>query len=482
MQNGVLRTQNVSKRYGSVLAVSKIDFSIDKGEIRAIVGGNGAGKSTFVKILFGGIVPDDGVIYLNGEPVRFKSPADALARGISLVPQDFGLIESMSVAENISLTDRVTNSTVYRASIANQRADKLFQRLSIAIDPTKKVDDLSVAEKQLVAIAKALSKDSEILIFDEPTSVLDANSFALIKNILSDLKKLGKSIIYVTHKLNEVFDVADSVSVFAGSKIVFTSDVLNLKKEDLLSHFNIAASSEVIKNFENNAPPLLVVKNLATQNIDNISFTVNAGESIGVVSDRHLESVELIKAIFGVVRRRSGAVTINNNILTSPSSCISNNVGFIPDDRWSEGLFRSFDIFENISILSFKNSTRFGVFRKSFLVQCAKEKIEKLRIKCESTYQSIADLSGGNQQKVMLARWMSRDLDLLLLLEPTAGIDVGGKSDIHSIILGLKYGGTSFLISSSDTRELEFICDKILLLASGKFVKFMPAPEYFSQR
>lgn len=479
MKKSILRTKNLTKSFGSVTAVSNADFSIDEGEIRAIIGANGAGKSTFVRILFGEITPDQGEVYLHDEPVSFSSPKDALDYGISMVPQDFGLIETMSVAENISLRD-THSSVIYRNSTSIHRAQQIFQSMSAVIDPEEIVNQLSVSEKQLVAIAKALNTKSNIVIFDEPTSVLDSNSFVVIKKLLNDLRESGKSIIYVTHKLDEVFEVADSVTVFVDSKIVVTSAVSDIKKEDLFKYFNMATPVVDPVHQDDKSTPLLIVKNLTTQYLDDVSFTINVGESVGVVSDNHVRSVELIKSIFGVSKRKFGTVALNGKLLTTPSVCVANKVGFIPEDRRHDGIFALFRVFENISFLNFQKTSRLGIFNRESLVLNAKEYIEALRIKCKSVYQPISHISGGNQQKVLLARWMSYDFDLLLLLEPTAGIDLGGKSEFHSIILKLRNNGKSFLVTSSDKRELERMCDKILVIKDGKMKEFTTTEGYFS--
>jgi ABC-type sugar transport system ATPase subunit len=479
LKKSILRTENLTKRFGSVTALSKADFSINEGEIRAIVGANGAGKSTFARILSGEIAPDDGDIYLNDQAVVFGSPKDSLDCGISMVPQDFGLIESMSVAENISLR-AMQDSLVYRNSTSIHRAQRIFQSMSADISPEKIVDELSVSEKQLVAIAKALNTNSQIIIFDEPTSVLDSNSFTVIKRLLNNLRESGKSIIYVTHKLDEVFDVADSVSVFVHSEIALTSAVSDITKEDLYKYFNIAASSVDWTLPTDKSIPRLTVNNLTTKYLKDISFTVNAGESVGVVSDNHARSVELIKCVFGVNKKTSGTVTCNGKLLTRPSASVASNVGFIPEDRRHDGIFDLFRVFENISFLNFRKRSRLGILDQASLVLNAKKYIEALRIKCESVFQPIRHISGGNQQKVLLARWMSYDFDLLLLLEPTAGIDLGGKSEIHAIILELRSNGKSFLITSSDKRELERMCDKILVIKDGKIDKFTTTERYFS--
>lgn len=479
MKKSILRTKSLTKSFGSVIAISKVDFSINQGEVRAIVGANGAGKSTFVRILFGEITPDEGEVYLNDEPVSFSSPKDALDCGIAMVPQDFGLIETMSVAENITLWT-TESSSIYRNSTSIHRAQQILESVSADIDPQKIVAELSVSEKQLTSIGKALNTRSNIIIFDEPTSVLDSNTFGVIKKLLHKLRESGKSVIYVTHKLDEVFDVADSVSVFVDSEIVLTSSVSDITKEDLFKYFNIAASINDPILSSDKSTPLLVVNNLTTQYLQNVSFTVNVGESVGVVSDNHARSVELIKSVFGVSKKKSGTVRLNGKLLTTPSVCVANKVGLIPEDRRHDGIFPLFRVFENISFLNFRRRSRLGVLDRDSLALSVKQSIEALRIKCNSMYEPIRHLSGGNQQKVLLARWISYDFDLLLLLEPTAGIDLGGKSEIHGIISKLRSDGKSFLVTSSDKRELERVCDKILVIRDGKLEKLTTTERYFS--
>jgi ABC-type sugar transport system ATPase subunit len=479
LDDSILRTKDLSKSFGSVIALSKSDFSIKAGEIRAIVGSNGAGKSTFAKILSGEITPDGGNIYFNDRPVFFQSPRDSLDCGISMVPQDFGLIETMTVAENINLRS-MKNSVLYRGSTAVDQSQTVLQSISADIDPQVCVEELSVSEKQLVAIAKALNTKSSIVIFDEPTSVLDSNSFVVIKQLLNKLKESGKAIIYVTHKLDEVFEVADSVSVFVNSKIVLTARVSDISKDDLFNYFNLATFAIDTSKPGDNSKPLLIVKNLTTEHLDNVSFTVNAGESVGVVSDSHVRSVDLIKSVYGINKRKSGVITFKGKFLTTPTVCVGNKVGFIPEDRRHDGIFSLFRIFENISFLNFQKASRWAVLDRTSLVFTAKQYIEALRIRGKSVFQPISHVSGGNQQKVLLARWMSFDFDLLLLLEPTSGIDLGGKSEIHAIVSKLRVEGKSFLITSSDKRELERMCNRILVIRSGKIEKNISTDLYFS--
>jgi ribose transport system ATP-binding protein len=480
MTDRVLHTVKLSKSYGEVKAVTDIDFSIRKGEIRAIIGANGAGKSTFVKLIYGEIIADSGSIYIKDKIVKFRNPSDALKNGISMVPQDFGLIESMSIAENLSLINAGSSSIFYKKENANIQSEIILKKLSLAISPSKTVGELSVSEKQLISIAKALNTNSEIIIFDEPTSVLNINSFAVIKQIIADLKCAGKSIIYITHKLNEIFEIADSVSVFSDSKIVLTAEIKSIKKDDLLKFYSFSTNKKSVKADVSIRESLLVVENLFTQNLNSISFEVSKGESIGVMSNNYLEAVELATSVFGINNKKTGEVRLNGKVISSPYSAIKNKVGFIPEDRRKDGIFNQLNILDNVSILNFKPSSTFGVLNSNNLLLAANSKIQSLNIKCQSPFQSISELSGGNQQKVLFARWIAYDFELLILLEPTAGIDLGGKSDIHSIIEELKKCGKSFLIVSADLDELKIMSEKILSLENGKLQNITSSNKHFN--
>lgn len=405
---------------------------------------------------------------------------DAIKGGISMVPQDFGLIESMSIAENLSLIKVDINSIFYRNKNADLQTEIILKKLSINISPEKLVSELSVSEKQLVSIAKALNTNAEIIIFDEPTSVLNINSFTVIRQIISELKHAGKTIIYITHKLDEIFEIADTVSVFLDSKNVLTSDIKNIAKTDLLKFYNFSENKKNDKASVQVTESLLVADNIRTQNLNGISFEINKGESIGIISNNYLEAVELATTVFGLVDKKGGTVKLNNNIVFDPNSSIKNKVGFIPEDRRKDGVFSELNILDNISILNVKASSKFGIVNASKLLFNASSAIENLKIKCQSPFQSITELSGGNQQKVLLARWIAHDFELLILLEPTAGIDLGGKSEIHSIIGELKNNGKSFLIVSADLEELKIMSDKILILENGKLQNLKPSNEYFN--
>lgn len=482
MTPSILSTQAVSKTYGAVVAVSNLDFSLREGEVRAIIGPNGAGKSTLAKLLYGETIPDKGIIMLRGHAVTFASPADARSRGIAMVPQDFALVDSMSVAENISLTDPPSRSTIYRSAAAAQRARALLGSLSRELDTAGEVGRLPLSDKQLVAICRAINSQPDVLILDEPTSVLGAKSLELIKRLVRALRDSRTSIIYITHSIAEVFEIADSVSVLVDGAQVLESAVASTTPDGLKRYFGSTGLRRPLVAPTDSGQPLLVVQNLTTQTVDNISFSVNAGDSVAVVSEPDGDALDLVKALFGATPSVTGKVTINGNALSDPASSIANGVGLLAADRRREGLFGPLGVYENVSLLGFKDGARLGVMRSSRLLRRAEQLVKDLRIKCESLRQTVWSLSGGNQQKVLLARWMIKDFAVLLLLEPTAGIDLRGKAEVHSIVSQLRGAGKTFLIASSDREELSVLCNKVLSLQNRKIARFVTADAFFGEQ
>lgn len=477
----VLHTEHLSKNYGPTRALADMNFSLEKGTVHALIGANGAGKSTFVKLLFGEVLPTSGKIFIREKEFKINSPGNAMKNKIAMVSQDFGLINTMTISENLAITNTgFQPSVLYSPQKSRLNAEKILSQLSLHFDVNRMVGDLSVSEKQLVAIAKAFSVNSDILIFDEPTSVLDAAAFEKIKVLIKNLKEAGKSIIYITHRLNEVFEVADFVTVLKDGKTVLTSKTTEVSKSDLLNYFNIVAQSTQKLPTDKGQTPLYEVEKISTELLKNISFSIFTGEALGVISDNHTNVNELLQALYGTTEIISGSIRVNKvPINRSPAENVKLKVGFITEDRRTDGIFNNLDINENVGLMLFKKVSKMGVVKNQQITQNTKEKVEQLGIKCESIFQAASELSGGNQQKVLFARWMSYDFDLLILLEPTSGIDLGGKSEIHNIITDLKKSGKSFLIASSDADEVKSLCDRIIFLDNG-LIKEIESSNQFS--
>lgn len=469
MSNIVLRTEHLSKSYGPTRALVDMNFSLEKGAVHALIGANGAGKSTFVKLLFGEVLPTSGKIFIRGKEFKVNSPGNAMKNKIAMVSQDFGLINTMTIAENLAITNTgFRNYFLFSPQKSRLNAENILTHLSLQFDVNRLVDDLSVSEKQLIAIAKAFSVNSDILIFDEPTSVLDTNAFEKIKALIKNLKEADKSIIYITHRLNEVFDVADFVTVLKDGKTVLTSKTNVVSKADLLNYFNISAYNTQKLSPAKRQTPFYEVDNISTESLKNISFSISKGEALGIISNNHTNVNELIKALYGTREIKSGFIRVNKIVIkVGPAENVKLKVGFITEDRRTDGIFDNLDINENVGLMLFRKVSKMGVLKNQLVVQNTKERVGQLGIKCESVFQPAAELSGGNQQKVLFARWMSYDFDLLILLEPTSGIDLGGKSEIHNIISDLKKSGKSFLIASSDADEVKNLCDRVIFLDNG---------------
>lgn len=447
MAEPILYTRGLSKSYSGVKAVENVDFFLEKGKIHAIVGANGAGKSTFVKLLYGEVRPDSGKIFIDSKEEIIDSPARALHCGIAMVSQDFGLVGTMTVAENLALGDTGRKRPLlWRATRIRLQARKILSRLLPGLDPDTLVSELSVSQQQLVAIARVLDSRSSIFIFDEPTSVLGANSFHHIKKLILQLKDEGRSVIYITHKLEEVFELADAVSVFMNQKIVLTAGTRELSKDSLLGYFNVVPRTPRGIPGEDRRP-LLQVDNISIRGLLPVSFSIASGEILGLTAVHFTDAVRLARAVFERYRNHKGL-----------------KIGMIPDDRRVEGIFADLSVDDNIGLLLLKGASTAGIVHRDFILQNSTQAVRRLDIKCSSLTQPAGELSGGNQQKILFARWMSWDFDLLILLEPTTGVDLGGKAGIYAIIADLKRQGKSFLLVSSDAEEIRNLCDRVITI------------------
>jgi ABC-type sugar transport system ATPase subunit len=446
MQTPLLQTKDLSKNYAFAKVVDDISFSLERGEIHAIVGANGAGKSTFVKLLFGEVLPDAGKIFIRGSEQRINSPASALANGIAMVSQDFGLVDSMTIAENIALARPGEKRPIFfYAAQVQRRAKKVLSKLLPSVDTNRLVGDLPASQKQLVSIAKALDTHSDIIIFDEPTSVLGSNSFAIIRDLIRELRSLGKAIIYITHKIDEVFELADAVSVFKNGKIELSGKIGQLSRSQVLEYFNIVPRIVSSGILNDQKKVLFVADHFSTNVFRDVSFSISKGEIVGITSDKIVDAMDLARDIYTLCQGDKKFKT-----------------GLITDDRRTEGIFENLTVNDNIGLLQFKTTSKAGFINDKIILENTKQKVQRLDVKCRSFFQPAGELSGGNQQKVLFAREMSYDFDLLILIEPTAGIDLGGKSEIYAILSDLKSKGKSFLLVSSDSKEVENLCDRVL--------------------
>lgn len=485
MSEPVLYIKNVTKRFPGVVALKGVDFDLYTGEIHAIVGQNGAGKSTFVKILNGIYTPESGEIYLNGKKVRFKSPLDAKSYGITLVSQEIMLVPHLSIAENIYLS-RLSFQPDYSPISRKQLisfALKYMNEIGLNVDPWLKIKDLSVGEQELVQIARALAENALIICLDEPTSALTPTEVEKLFKVLRELKNSGRSIIYITHYIDEVFRISDRITVLRDGYKIATlktnesneKEIINLMLGRKLEEFYVTKTVSIKKE-----KPILEVKNLSTRSIkargislENINFDLYKGEILGVTGLLGAGKTELGKALIGIESRISGEILLENRkvIIKNPYDALIHGIFYLPEDKRKEGLVNILSVKDNIIMSSIDNLTNkldLRIPRKE--EEIAKKWIERLKIVTPSIYTKVMNLSGGNQQKVLIARALNMRLKVLIIDEPTTGIDVGTKVEIRKLIKEIAEQGISILLLSSDIDEVLSLSDRIMVLHKGKQV------------
>jgi ribose transport system ATP-binding protein len=478
MTSACLSISNLNKSF-SVPVLSDINLSIARGEIHAIVGENGAGKTTLVNILAGFLNKDGGHIVLDEVDYEPSRPKDAFNSGISCATQELSLINTLSVAENIALRKLPHHNFVIHKNKLQNQTKILLQLVGLAhINPDTKTETLGIAERQLVEIAKALSVDCKILILDEPTAALTGPQADHLHKIISELANSGTSVIYISHRLGDVLEVSDTVTVLRDGQVVITSPTSKLNLPDLMNYMSghIHPKSKSIVNNALNNPPVLEANNITTKDLPHkISFRCYEGEIIGVAGLSGSGRSELLNALFGLTRLTGGRIsrqTSNGSVdIKNPREAKNSRMAYLGEDRQSMGLFSDQSILTNI--MTPGHSSEFiplTLLDNKHEESACNELIDALSIKCNSLNQNINQLSGGNQQKALIARWLYCESDILLFDEPTRGIDVGTKEAIYKLLFKLRENRKTVLIASSEIEELMAVSDRIFVLSDRKFV------------
>lgn len=474
----ILKMQKVCKTFPGVTALDNVNFELQKGEVHVLLGENGAGKSTLVKILSGAHEMTSGEIFLNDNKINIKSPKQALEYGISVIYQEFNLIPHLTVAENIFLGRETTiKFGVIDQKSITKSSQKILNNLGVKIDSSSLVKDLGVAQQQMVEVAKALSIKSNILIMDEPTSALTENEIKELFVTINRLKSKGVSIIYISHRLEELFEIGDRVTVLRDGKYVGTREIGKTSKSELIRMM-------VNRDLKNQYPKLkakigeevLRVENLNQKDgLQKINFSLHSGEILGVSGLMGSGRTELARAISGLDKFDSGKIYIKGNIekIRSTRKAISLGIGFLTEDRKSQGLILNLSIKENISLPSLDRLSKNGIINIKKEGEAVKKYIKELRIKTPGVDQKVMYLSGGNQQKVVLAKWLCSKADIFIFDEPTRGIDVGSKVEIYNLMNQLVSEGVAILMISSELPEILGMTDRILVMnqnrISGRF-------------
>ena len=470
----LLEVANVRKAFPGVLALDDVQFRLKRGHVHALMGENGAGKSTLMKIIAGIYTPDSGSFKLKGQEIKLGSPMDALRYGIAMIHQELNLMAYMTVAENIWLRREPRNALriVNHRQMRRQTQD-LFDRLEIEIDPEIEVRDLSVANRQMVEIAKAVSYDSDVLIMDEPTSAITETEVAHLFRIIRSLKAEGKGIVYITHKMNELFEIADEVSVFRDGRFVGEHPADSVTRDDIIK---LMVGREVTQMFPKTdgavGDVILAVKDLCLEGrFQNIGFELRKGEILGLAGLVGSGRSNVAETIFGVTPATSGQIFVDGEEISvrNPGVAMDLGMGFLTEDRKESGCFLLLDVIANMqAAILRKGYTRLGVVRAREIERLCEAQKAALRVRTPDLQEPVINLSGGNQQKVLIARWLMTKPRILILDEPTRGIDVGAKAEIHRLICELASQGVAVLMISSELPEVLGMSDRVLVMHEGR--------------
>ncbi|TAE28163.1 MAG: sugar ABC transporter ATP-binding protein [Cytophagales bacterium] len=472
MPNPILTVSNLSKSFSGVRALHNVQLALHPGEVHALLGENGAGKSTFMKILIGLLTPDSGEIWFDGEPLRANNVHDVLKRGISMIHQELLTVPELTVAQNIFLGREPKRWGFVDEAKLNSQAETLLQQLGVDLRPDARMKHLSVAQMQLVDIAKALSNDAKVIIMDEPTSALSDTEVQTLFGIIRDLQRKGVAIIYISHKLDEIFALCNTITVLRDGQLIDSRPATDYTPQTLIAQLvgrtleslfpepNISTGREVLR-----------VEKLGQPNkFEGISFSVHAGEVVGLGGLMGAGRSEVVQALFGMEPHKQGRIYINGQPVQihTPQDAIRHGIGFVGEDRKQTGFIPALSVRENITLICLPNFTKRGLVHEPNETVAANRTARDLNIKTAGLGQRVMHLSGGNQQKVVLGKVLLSKPSLVILDEPTRGIDVGAKAEIYKLINQLTSNGIAVLLISSELPELLGLSHRIVVLAKGK--------------
>lgn len=471
----LVKVEGISKSFPGVLALNNVDFELKPGTVHALMGENGAGKSTLVKVMMGIYTRDSGKMWLKGNEVNFKSPRDALNAGMSFIPQELCPVPDMTIAENIWLGRENSYLNIFvDYKTLNKKTEDLLSRIDVKLDPKRLMKTLSTAEVQLIEIAKAISLDNDVLIMDEPTSAIGEKEVDKLFEIVRLLKEQGKGIVYVSHRMEEIFAITDEITVFRDGKMIGSVLTKDITRGDLISlMIGTTLDQEYYKKNVPTNEVLLESEDLTIKGkCENISLSVKKGEILGLFGLVGAGRSEFFDALFGVVKKEKGSVRIKGKEvkIKSPADAIRNGMALVTEDRKETGLVLSSSVKDNTSIASIKQDVVAGLINRSKELERVNSMIDKFKVKTPSERQFVSNLSGGNQQKVVLGRWVLTNPKILLLDEPTRGIDVGAKREIYKFMSDFAASGNAIIMISSEIPEVLGMSDRIIVLKDHKIV------------
>lgn len=483
----VLEARAISKSFPGVQALDRVDVAIERASCHALMGENGAGKSTLGKVFAGLYQPDSGEIFLEGQSVRFSGPLAALRAGIAIVHQELVFCENLSVAENLCLDRLPARGPFLDRRTMRDRAAKWLESIQASIDPDARVGDLPIAKQQLVQIAGAVGRDAKVILFDEPTSSLTARETDILFDQIRSLQAKGVTCLYVSHRMDEVFALCDTVTVLRDGRLVDTTPIADLDRDTLVRKMIGRTLEEVDRapqTFTVGAELLRVERLTRPGVFEDISFSVHAGEIVGFAGLVGAGRTEIAEALFGLADNVDGSVSLHDAPMgiRRPGDSLKRGLGLVPEDRKRHGLVLSMNARENITLPTLDGCATLGWVRTREEKSVAKRFFDMMRVKAPSPESDTIGLSGGNQQKLVIAKWLAARCDVLLLDEPTRGVDVGAKAEIHELIRGLAREGKGVLVISSELPELLALSSRILTLREGRITGEIARADFSEER
>ena len=479
MNEIILDMKGVDKRFFGVHALKGVDFNLRAGEVHALMGENGAGKSTLMKVLVGMYQRDAGEITLFGEKVNFKNIAEAQKKGISIIHQELNMMNHLTVAQNIYIGREPMKGTVIDDKKMEKDAKALFDKIGINIEPDVQLGKLTVGRQQMVEIAKAISHESKLLVLDEPTAALTEFEVKELFKMMRDLQAKGIGMIYISHRMDEINVISDRVTVMRDGEYIGTIDTEGSTKDDIVKMMVgrvIFGDKKEKSNVSKDADTVLQVSNLNSGSaIKNVNFELKRGEILGFSGLMGAGRTEVARAIYGADKFDSGSIYLNGKKvkINTPEQAVKNGICYLSEDRKRYGLLLIKSISENSALASLENYTKFGIINDKKIAADAKIVNESLKTKTPSMNQLLKNLSGGNQQKVIIARWLLKNSDIFIFDEPTRGIDIGAKSEMYALMEKLAKGGKSVIMISSELAEIQRLSDRVVVMCEGRITKIL---------
>ncbi|HNY93713.1 MAG TPA: sugar ABC transporter ATP-binding protein [Flexilinea sp.] len=481
MDDLLVQLVEISKTFPGVKALDHVSLDLRPGEVHALIGENGSGKSTLMKILSGVYMKDEGKVIVNGKEMNFQKPRDAQDAGIAIIHQELNLCRHLTVAENIFLGREFQNGIFLDKKHQIEEAQKILDRLEVNLDPNSRVSELTVSKQQMVEIAKAISANANVVIMDEPTSALTIKEIDDLFSIIKVLRKQGKGIIYITHRLEELNAITDRITIIRDGQHIITTDFKNLSADDIIRYM---VGRELKEKFPRIQMPvgktIFEVKNLsAGKAVRDVSFTVREGEILGIAGLMGAGRTETVRAIFGADKKDSGQLILNGQEIRidKPQEAIETGIFCVPEDRKRDGLCISMPVYQNATLPNMEKVTHRGIVNTKKEIMIAENMVKQLTIHTPSVFQIVKNLSGGNQQKIVVGKWLVKPAHVILFDEPTRGIDVGAKVDIYNLMNQLKEQGIGVVFVSSELPEILGMADRIVVMCEGRVTAELDADE-----